>query len=200
MITVSILRSDLVRKNIYSEGLAFYDELKSMFDKQRVSEGKFACRGIRIRWTRVHSLWLATAFPDFAQWLTAYGLIPNAYLVGANLKNANLVNAYLPFANLAEANLENACLAGTNLKNAHLARANLKNAYLEDTYLSGADLGNANLKSATLVGANLEGADLSHANLAGANLRSANLTRAKLYGADLGDYERDPNTGFARHK
>jgi hypothetical protein len=54
------------------------------------------------------------------------------------------------------------------------------------------------LVGADLRGADLRGADLRGANLYGADLGGANLAGADLDGADLGDWERDPATGYAR--
>ena len=64
----------------------------------------------------------------------------------------------------------------------------------------GANLSDADLRGAYLCGADLRGADLRGADLDGADLGGVDLTGAYLDGADLGDWERDPATGFARRK
>lgn len=66
--------------------------------------------------------------------------------------------------------------------------------------LSYADLRFVDLSNANLSGANLTGANLSNADLTGAELTYVDLTGANLTGADLGNWERDPETGFARRK
>ena len=107
-----------------------------------------------------------------------------AYLVGADLSDANFCDANLRRANFSSANLSGADLRCTNLRQADLSGANL----------IGADLRQADLTDAYLVGANLSGADLRYADLSGANLRYANLSgaklgRANLIGADLSGAE-----------
>jgi uncharacterized protein YjbI with pentapeptide repeats len=97
-----------------------------------------------VRWTALHSLWLAVAIPDDYAWAVTHGLLPGAI-----------------------------CLAGADLTRADLTRANLAGAYLAGAYLAGANLAGANLARAYLTGADLTGADLAGANLAGANLARA---------------------------
>lgn len=79
---------------------------------------------------------------------------------------------------------------GARLGRKDLVRANLW----------GANLRYANLRYANLVSANLVSANLWGANLWGANLRCANLESANLVSANLGNWERDPETGYARRK
>ena len=62
------------------------------------------------------------------------------YLEGANLIGANLRNANLIGASLIGANLRNANLIGANLIGANLIGANLRGAYLIDANLEGANL------------------------------------------------------------
>ena len=90
--------------------------------------------------------------------------LPEAWLLGANLR----------FADLADANLQGANLQGVNLSEADLRRANLDSAKL-----IGADLREAYLHSA-----DLREADLSHAKLTSANFHNADLTNA-VFRADL---------------
>ena len=75
----------------------------------------------------------------------------DAYLSGANLRDADLSDAYL-----SGANLRDAYLSGANLRGADLRDANLSDANLSDAYLSGADLRGANLRDANLSGADLD--------------------------------------------
>ncbi|WCQ92562.1 pentapeptide repeat-containing protein [Sorangium sp. Soce836] len=180
MITVSLTRQALTREGACSDGLALFDSIKALADEQRAAEGKPARRGLVVRWTRLHTLWAATAYPSFFGWLVGKGLVP-----GANLDGANLAGAYLAGAYLARANLDGANLDGANLARANLARANLDGANLAGAYLDGANLARANLAGAYLAGANLAGAYLAGANLAGANLDGAYLAGANLDGAYL---------------
>jgi hypothetical protein len=124
-------------------------------------------------------------------WIESSGVQgERAYLVGANLRDANLTRADLEDANLTGAYLEGAYLLGANLtgadlEGAYLRDANLRDAYLvganlRDANLIGADLEDANLRDANLIGAYLEGAYLTYANLTGANLSYVNLTGAIL--------------------
>ena len=72
----------------------------------------------------------------------------NAYLSGANLSSADLSGADLSYANLSYANLSSADLSG-----ADLSYANLSNTHLNNTNLRGSNLSGANLSSADLSGA-----------------------------------------------
>lgn len=103
-----------------------------------------------------------------------------AFLVKADLREANLVSADFWEANLRKANLQKA-----NLKGAYLSGANLQEIDLELVNLQGAYLTGANLKKANLQRANLQGASLGDANLRGANLWKANLKKANLWLANL---------------
>jgi uncharacterized protein YjbI with pentapeptide repeats len=117
------------------------------------------------------------------------------WLLGEDLRGANLRAANLSGANLNRSNLRDADLSGANLRGAALSFANLSGANLSYANLSRADLSYANLSRTSLHGANLRDADLSSANLRGASgdadLRGvnlsgyANLTEADLDGADL---------------
>jgi hypothetical protein len=97
----------------------------------------------------------------------------SAYLSGAYLSDANLSGADLIGANLSDANLSDACLSGANLSDANLRGADLIGADLSDADLRSAYLSGAYLSDANLSGANLSGAYLSDANLSGASLRGA---------------------------
>ena len=81
-------------------------------------------------------------------------------------------DAYLSGANLREADLREADLRGANLREADLSWSNLRGANLREADLSGADLSGANLREA----------DLSEADLSEADLRGAELMSAKFYG------------------
>jgi hypothetical protein len=146
----------------------------------------------------------------------SYIQLDNAYLVGADLKQAWMPEAFLREAKLWMADLRGANLIKADLREAnlwmadlsmtypsmthpsmtHLSKADLRGANLREAKLRGAHLGEANLRGADLreakLGAylgeaNLRGADLSGADLSGADLRGADLREAKLSGAYLED-------------
>ena len=111
-----------------------------------------------------------------------YIQLDNAYLAGADLKQA-----WMPTASLRKADLSEADLSGANLSGARLSEAYLYKADLFGARLSGADLFGANLIGANLIGVGLGNAKLSHANLNEAKLSKAYLYKANLSGATLSD-------------
>lgn len=110
-----------------------------------------------------------------------------ANLQQANLRNADLLSANLSEANLTEANLSSANLLGTNLNSANFQGADLTGANLRGAYLGNANLNGTNLNSSDLIGVYLSDANLSQAKLVGANLRSAKLIGATLSETDLSE-------------
>jgi hypothetical protein len=78
-------------------------------------------------------------------------------------------------------------LMGTDLREADLRGADLRKARLIRVDLRGADLSGADLRRANLALADLRGASLCDADLRGARLRKADLRGALLRGANLGD-------------
>jgi uncharacterized protein YjbI with pentapeptide repeats len=126
----------------------------------------------------------------------------SAYLMGADLRQANLYSTRLHKANLNKADLREATLINTRLDYADLIDANLSDADLRDSHLIYAKLNSANfyraklcdakltlanLCDADLSCADLTRADLAHADLSRANLSSANLSHAILTFANLSD-------------
>ena len=136
MISLTLNRKALLAAGACATGLALFEALVTAQDRKHSVYVK--------DWTPTHDTWLRAAYPDFAGWLQARGLIPCANLCGANLDGANLTRADL---------------CGANLDGANLTRANLTRA----------DLYGANLTRADLCGANLDGANLTRANLTRAN-------------------------------
>lgn len=121
-------------------------------------------------------------------------------LAGANLTGANLVDAELRDADLRGANLSGASLRDADLSGADLSGAKLNNADLGDALLPcanlsgtecygamfrGADLNEADLRRATLETSVLAGAHMAGADLRGSSFRWANLTGASMKGADV---------------
>ncbi len=111
-----------------------------------------------------------------------------AFLVKADLHDADLQGAVLIRADLQEAVLSSADLRGAdlfdaNLQGAFLYQAKLQGANLHDADLQGAELPAADLRGADLFDANLQGASLWEANLQGAVLDRANLQGANVVGA-----------------
>ncbi len=112
MITVTIQRKDLEKADACGGGLGLFDSIKALADEQRKAEGKAARKGVTIRWSRLHALWLATAYPEYSRWLIDMGIVPAISFRGANLDGANLIRANLYGANLDGANLIRANLDG----------------------------------------------------------------------------------------
>jgi hypothetical protein len=116
--------------------------------------------------------------------------LSDQWLIGVELKDANLADANLSGAWLATANLSGAALvtanlSRANLQSANLSRANLAFANFTEANLSAANLASADLRSAKLIDAKLIEADLFDAKLRNADLRRASLTFSNLTGADL---------------
>ena len=166
MITVTIHRKSLQDAGACADGLALFSRIAAM---QPETDSRRQDR-IRVRWTRLHRVWLAAAYPSFWWWLYGNGFVPES------------------------------CLSGADMRGANLRSANLYGADMRSANLYGADMRSANLYGADLGGADMRGANLGGANLYGADMRSADLGGADMRGANLGDYERDPESGFARRK
>jgi len=162
-------------------------------------------RGMQRREARKRSLIMQMGSPDNALAreavgkLRAQGWLTDETLHGAYLIFANLREADLSGANLLRANLRRADLSGANLLNANLRGADLREADLYSADLCEADLRGANLREADLPGADLYEANLPGADLRGANLNSANLLQADLSEAILEDaYVSDEQLARAR--
>lgn len=111
-------------------------------------------------------------------------------LEGAQLEGAKLWNANLTDANLTKADMRSADLIGAILRNADLIDAKLIKANLNSADLRGADLMTADLTDANLLAADLRNSyllctDLRNANLRDADLRNANLTGVLINGAKV---------------
>lgn len=99
---------------------------------------------------------------------------------GAQLEGYNLRQVWAPGAFLVHANLENA-----NLIWAEIERADLRGADLTHASINSAALEFADMRDARMFGAILDGAFVREANLRGANLEFAQLHGANLWHADL---------------
>jgi uncharacterized protein YjbI with pentapeptide repeats len=122
-------------------------------------------------------------------WLR-YANLRGAHLQWANLQQANLAYADLQTANFRNADLRGADLRGADLRGAHLVDAKLQGAWLQGARLQGAKLFGARLEGAILHGAKLQGANLKMANFQEADLlltdlQGADLSQADLRGANL---------------
>ena len=125
-------------------GLELFDRIKSMQDDVRIAAGRRPRRCLRLRWTLIEQLWLATAYPSYFGWLCDAGLLPRVHAKhGANLGSANLRSANLYGADLYGANLGGADLRSADLRSANLGSANLYGADLYGADLYGANLGGA---------------------------------------------------------
>jgi len=148
MIQVSIRRSELVAEGACSDGLALYDSILAHQNEHRGRRGLPARDRLVMRWSRLHTLMIATSHPGFHAWCVEHGILPQASLRSANLVGANLRGASLVGANLRSANLDGADLRGADLRGASLVGANLRSANLRGASLVGADLLGANLRGA----------------------------------------------------
>ena len=99
----------------------------------------------------------------------------------ADLRDTYLLGADLRGANLWKADLRDTYLLGADLRGANLHSANLRNANLQNTNLGMADL---------------SGADLQGANLLGANLRDANLRGTVLENRALLTFQYNKHTAY----
>lgn len=89
MIAVSITQAELDRHDACRESRG--RELLSTISVQQwgVDTGEVVVS----RWTPLHSVWLAWAYPGHAAWLRDEGIVPGANLDGASLRGANLRGA-----------------------------------------------------------------------------------------------------------
>ena len=116
--------------------------------------------------------------------------LSQAWLVGADLKNADLSGVQLYKANLTGADLSLAVLNGTAMYGASLWGAVLIQARGVGTHLVGANLNGVDLMSARLPAAFVSSAtfieaELMSAQLPGANMNAANFTGAALHYASF---------------
>ena len=92
---VTLRRVELEAAGACPEGMGLFEWLVDAQDRDD---------SVLIReWTQLHSIWLATRYPDLSVWLVSHGLIPS-------LSGADLTGAYLTWANLTRANLTGADL------------------------------------------------------------------------------------------
>ena len=76
MIAVTITRDELVRHGACAEGLDLFERIAPS-GRLEIAE-----------WTPLHTLWLAVDEPSHCGWLVGHGIVPRAYLRGANLTGA----------------------------------------------------------------------------------------------------------------
>lgn len=107
----------------------------------------------------------------------------NGVLIGADLREINLMAANLQNAPWWNTNLSRACLIATDLAGVRIDGANLSDADLTGACLEGANLTDANLSNCVLEGVDLRQAILWNANLRGAVLNRAILADACFNGA-----------------
>ncbi len=116
MISVSIWRKTLVRRNACADGLALFDAIAA----QQPANDKRRLERIRIRnWTPLHGLWAWIDAARFAQWCEARQIIPRADLTYADLSGADLSGANLSRANLSRSDLSGAILSRADLSGAY---------------------------------------------------------------------------------
>lgn len=103
MISVTIHRKTLEKLEACKDGLALYDAIAALLPETDARRD----RRIRIaNWTPLHSIWPYVAgYGSLARWLEDRGIVPRAYLRGADLRGAYLSGADLSRANLRGADL-----------------------------------------------------------------------------------------------
>jgi uncharacterized protein YjbI with pentapeptide repeats len=144
------------------------------------------------RWTRAN-VCEADVSAKPANWAgNEINLVKGAKLKEANLRYCLAYKAFLVYADLRDADLSAANLLAADLRAADLSSADLREADLSSADLRLADLTSADVRAADLFTADLRDADLEDADLRNADLESADLRNANLGGADL----RNANLGF----
>src|SRR5258708_39418569 len=83
MITVTITKEQLEAADACGDGLDLYEACCCEVGHVQIKD-----------WQHVHSVWLATAYPSFSDWLVSNGIIPRANLARANLGGAHPDGAY----------------------------------------------------------------------------------------------------------
>lgn len=106
--------------------------------------------------------------------------------IRCDLSGAPLNGLYLVGANLREANLSRAVMSQSNLAGIDFSGANLEAANMAGSNLAGASFTGANLRSASLVNTNLTAAGMIATDLVGANLRGARMNLVISRGARYG--------------
>ena len=99
-IVITISLADLEAAGACDGGLAYYREARD-------AAGRGA-RPLRIVWSALAYVWLATSAPGYCDWLVRSGVLPRWDLQGANLYGADLYGANLSGANLSGAYLSGA--------------------------------------------------------------------------------------------
>ena len=113
-------------------------------------------------------------------------------VIGADLRNRNMINLNAPNSFFAKALLQNTNLQNANLQNADLRWADLSYSNLKNVYSGSGNFKNSNfiktnLENINLIGANLQKATFYYANLKNAFLSGINAENATFVGSDLED-------------
>ena len=117
---------------------------------------------------------------DFSDTDFYIAILEDANFQGANLENTNFQDAEFENVNLQGADLRNANLQGVNLSHVNLKGANFGNANFQ-----GAIFGNTELGGAKFEGSNFENANLKYVDFRNVEINNANFSHAKLQGIDL---------------
>ncbi len=127
------------------------------------------------------------------------GVLAGAFLLRANLKEADLSHANLQGAYMSRVEMQGAVLIETDLKGAMLDKSDLRElasmkSDLRGAFIGGSQIQNAQLWEADLRGANLAGAYLYGAQFGGANLKGATLPDGTVAATE--DYDMDRFTDW----
>ena len=121
-------------------------------------------------------------------WLTgADGLLADACLSKANMKDTDLSSANFRNADLIETNLSKATLHNAKLHGASMHNADLRSAWAHDAVLRDATMWNVQLQDARFIGVDLQDAHLDCARMQNMELLACNLENATAYRAHLQD-------------
>lgn len=113
------------------------------------------------------------------------GSVEGAYLVKANLADADLSQGDLDGVEMSYAQLIDAKMLQVQLMGADLTFSNFQDVRMSRANLVGANFRLADLKNVILTGSNMERTNLNAANLEGATLAGVNLDGAILTNANL---------------
>jgi uncharacterized protein YjbI with pentapeptide repeats len=162
----------------------FKESFPLVRDKSKKENAQFRPQSLVARKIQLDNAYLSGA--DLKQAWLPQAFLRKADLRGTDLRDANLHGADLSGAILHEANLSGADLSGVILNGANLYKANLSGVSLDEAKLNNAMLGEAKLHQATFSGAILHGAIFDRADLHEVNLSGAFFNDRTIFcGADL---------------
>jgi uncharacterized protein YjbI with pentapeptide repeats len=140
---------------------------------------------------RQHTMWVSSNSREGRQMdVSGYDLrkgvnFSHAYLTMMKAVNTVFYGVQFPDAQLLAADMRGADLRHANLQSADMRGADFKNVKLNGASLQGGRMDPLILGSSRTLVTEFEGASLRYANFSGASLREANFRRADLFGANF---------------